>query len=572
MKDIIEEWTKKEIRRLSHKKAPPKEEYRVLERRIKAKLRVYVEQQFELAKESIDKDFEGEGVFQIEMLGIDTYDPDFGLCCPYFEISREAIRERVFSPMITPILELIQAQVSEFDSVQGKLGLKLRVCPFDQDEKYVLSLEQNLFFVGGASSNGYIRKRIQDHFKSLTMLPRHDNSATLVADGSLIRYLRRDAIKTTSVSRSFGVVWDEEYEKDTHGSDVKLHRDKFDQKYVVRDCITWIFRRVFEINFYLDRRLSLQGEHIPSGEERFMPKGAWHAVPITGLQRLRQNLYQSKTQTKDHVPLSSPKSGIRQIGYVEIVLSTKDRKDFQVISRGKKKWHLFDYTMRMKYDHSVMEYEFIIPKNGCGECNENWEESNGAKVMAARLEPDICFDWQEQESASTQPPSGCASDQVANRPPTNNSATANYIYNDISGRRDQPQIDVNQSTNLKRKQKHMKDLTHKRTRHSDLNHHGADHTPYSSPLPKKAPSKRLITPDIHPHERSPASRARGNPRKAIQTSAPMAIMSELHNNKRRRGTSIYDFEDSSEYWSDENAETGPNQPPVDVWSFWPENA
>ena len=127
----------------------------------------------------------------------------------------------------------------------------------------------------------------------------------------------------------------------------------------------------------------------------------WRALDIKGEIWIQEFIYASKTETRDHLPVQDPDNGpwnvllddsmlmnssdIKQLGYVEVKLSNKDRKSFLRTtplrySRGIS-WQYLEYRVRITYLEAKMKYEIIVPRRGVAECEADWDNNPMCKEV-----------------------------------------------------------------------------------------------------------------------------------------------------------------------------------------------
>ncbi|KAG8527728.1 uncharacterized protein KY384_007882 [Bacidia gigantensis] len=246
-------------------------------------------------------------------------------------------------------------------------------------------------------------------------------SPVLVAKGSIIRSLRRDAIKTTRMSQSLGTAWDEEYDARDHGSNARTVIDPCDGAEVVEDCITWLVRKV---PFQALPRTSALGltliknEDLQYDEKPRVLEGGWKLVPTEGVELMRQIIFTSRTQTHDHLCVSDPSNGkekfhigvtshltsiqtdIVPAGFIDLYLTEKERRLFPIWHNDEgEEWHELEYRIRVTFEESVVRYEFIVPRHGKACTPADWETN--VFIRSAVLETDTVFAWGEQSFDET---------------------------------------------------------------------------------------------------------------------------------------------------------------------------
>ena len=191
-------------------------------------------------------------------------------------------------------------------------------------------------------------------------------SSTLISRGAILRYLYQDSIGEYYLRCSYGVAWDEPYDANVHREryskaihgDLKVYHDFHDGHPIVEKRIHWLHkggRRVM-----VEARAGLRG---------------WIGVDLRGKFDIKEELYRSKSETKDHLPVRDPNNDITKVGVIKFTLDeVEGMGHVETNPLTGMKYQKIEYEIIMTFDNPRSKFEMIIPDGGLFPNEEQWGE------------------------------------------------------------------------------------------------------------------------------------------------------------------------------------------------------
>lgn len=192
------------------------------------------------------------------------------------------------------------------------------------------------------------------------------HSSTLISRGALLKFLYQDSIGEYYLRCSYGVAWDEEYDKELHKErynkaihgERKIYNDFHDGHPIVQERIRWLHKYGRQVK--VGRREGLRG---------------WIGVALHGKFQIREELYRSKYETKDGLPVRDPQNDITEVGAIEFTIDeVEGMGHLETNEETGMEYQKIEYEISMTFDNPRSKFEMIIPDGGLFPDKEQWGE------------------------------------------------------------------------------------------------------------------------------------------------------------------------------------------------------
>ena len=173
-----------------------------------------------------------------------------------------------------------------------------------------------------------------------------------MSQGALILALRQEALGERFVPRSIGLAWDQEFDPHFHrGLEDKIVKDDIYGREEIPNCIEWLFtaKQKIEVGQVARRQ------------------GTLYVNSSLGPHTVNQKIYISDTETKDGMPVDTYGDKIKLFGRIQLILTNKVKAQFtckKAKNGEQEEYFIVDYMLQVKYNGTLFEYDFIIPKSG----------------------------------------------------------------------------------------------------------------------------------------------------------------------------------------------------------------